>query len=475
MTERKSPHNQNTVPVLDRFGHPLAPARPSRVRQWLESGRATKVWVKGIFAVQLHDQDADRAATGNFALNIDPGETTGIAITRESTDSKYRTIVGAYEHQHRNNDIHYKLDDRRQHRGNRRRRLRRRPQRSDNRANARTKGRLPPSIQSIPDDVEELTQTLLRLYPIKQLRAEYLRFDTQLMQNPNIKGVEYQYGTLHGWQIKHYIFTRDHWQCQYCDKPGIKHRPLTLDHIIPESKGGPTVVGNLVTACQQCNTKKTNLSLVQFLAEDPERLASIQRQVDQLALLTPAGHLNSLMPALLKVLEDTGLPVTISDGASTAYTRHRLSIPKNHVNDAACLDLPIEVNNHSGPVTVLKRQPRHNRQSINCDANGSPTSKHFPDYSRLPKSTQGYTTPPAHSAGPRRLNGIRSGDIVRIEHHTGQTHTGRATLALKDQRVKIKGKGQPTVSAKPARARLIVHGGRWTIPRRKPNTVKTAQ
>ena len=189
ITERKSPHNQNTVPVLDQFGHPLAPARPSRVRQWLESGRATKVWVKGIFAVQLHDQDADRAAIGNFALNIDPGETTGIAITRESTDGKYRTIVGAYEHQHRNNDIHYKLDDRRQHRGNRRSRLRRRPQRSDNRANARTKGRLPPSIQSIPDDVEDLTQTLLRLYPIKQLRAEYLRFDTQLMQNPNIRAL----------------------------------------------------------------------------------------------------------------------------------------------------------------------------------------------------------------------------------------------------------------------------------------------
>ena len=31
--------------------------------------------------------------------------------------------------------------------------------------------------------------------------------------------------------------------------------------------------------------------------------------------------MNSLMPALLKVLEDTGLPVTISDGASTAAYR----------------------------------------------------------------------------------------------------------------------------------------------------------
>jgi hypothetical protein len=225
MTERQSPHNCTTVPVLDRYGQPLAPARPSRVRRWLESGRAHKVWIKGIFAVQLNDLDAATGNTGDFALNIDPGETTGIAITRESTDGKYRTIVGSYEHQHRNKEIHHKLDDRRA----RRSRLRRRQQRSDNRANARTEGRLPPSIQSIPDDAEAFIQTLLRLYAIKQIRAEYLRFDTQLMQNPNIRGVAYQHGTLQGWQIRHYIFHRDHWQCQYCDKPGIKDRPLTLE------------------------------------------------------------------------------------------------------------------------------------------------------------------------------------------------------------------------------------------------------
>ena len=469
MTERQSPHNRTTVPVLDRYGQPLAPARPSRVRRWLESGRAHKVWIKGIFAVQLNDLDAATGNTGDFALNIDPGETTGIAITRESTDGKYRTIVGSYEHQHRNKEIHHKLDDRRA----RRSRLRRRQQRSDNRANARTEGRLPPSIQSIPDDAEAFIQTLLRLYAIKQIRAEYLRFDTQLMQNHNIKGVEYQHGALRGWQIKHYIFTRDHWQCQYCDKPGIKDRPLTLDHIIPESKGGPTVVGNLITACQQCNISKANLSLAEFLGDDPERLARIQKQVDQMVPLTSAGHLNSVMPAMLRVLEDTGLPVTICDGTSTAYTRHQLDTPKSHVNDAACLDLLIEVNNHSSPVTILKRQRRHNRQSINCNANGSPASKHFPDYSRLPRSTQGYTTPPAHSAGPRHLNGIRSGDIVRIDHHTGQTHTGRATLKLKAKRVHIKTKGSPTVTAPASRTRLAAYGDRWTTSLHRDTTAQT--
>ena len=37
---------------------------------------------------------------------------------------------------------------------------------------------------------------MLCLYPIKQIRAEYLRFDTQLMQDPTINGIQYQQGTV---------------------------------------------------------------------------------------------------------------------------------------------------------------------------------------------------------------------------------------------------------------------------------------
>ena len=471
MTTRRGPHNQTTVPVLDRHGQPLAPARPSRVRRWLESGRAHKVWVKGIFAVQLNDQDTATAITGGFAFNMDPGETTGIAITRESPDGQHRTIVGAYEHQHRNKDIHRNLNDRRDCRRNRRCRLRRRPARFDNRANNSAEGWLPPSTASLVNDAEALVTTMLQLYPINRTRVEYLRFDTQLMQNPDIRGIEYQRGTLQDWQLRHYILHRDHWHCQYCDQPSTKNHPLTVDHVIPESRGGPTVVGNLVAACQKCNTKKTNRSLADFLAKDPERLTKIQKQADQLAPLTSTGHLNSVMPAMLRILENTGIPVTISDGASTAYTRHQLGIPKSHVNDAACLDLPTTVNNLNSPATVLKRQRRHTRQSINCNANGSPYSKDFPAYSRLPRATQGYTTPPAHSVGSRRLHGVRSGDIVRI-HRKGQTHTGRATVALKDRRVKIKGQGQngQTVTAAPSQATLIAHGTRWSVSRRTATT-----
>ena len=465
MTTRKGQNNQTTVPVLDQNGHPLAPAKPSRVRRWLETGRATKVWIKHIFAVQLHDLDGEDLNSGNFPLNLDPGKTAGIAVTRESSDGRRRAIVGAHEHQHRNQEIRNGLTDRRKHRRNRRGRLRRRPARFDNRANARNKGHLPPSIQSIVDDMAEIVDTIRRLYPISRIRAEYLRFDMQLMQDPDIQGMEYQQGTLQGWQLRHYILHRDGWQCRYCDRPSSNQNQLELDHVVPVSKNGPSVVGNLVTTCHQCNQRKGNQRVEDFLARDPDRLTDIKRQLEQVVPLTPAGQLNSAMPTILAVLEATSLPVTISDGASTAYTRRQLGMTKSHVNDAACLDLPDEVLSLVAKPTALKRQGRHRRQSINCDASGSPASKDFPAYSRRPRSQQGYTTPPSHSTGPRRLHGIASGDLAHIRHHSGQTFIGRTTLDLRKGRVKIKG-GHPdgsAVSAQAERTVLIAHRQRWVV------------
>ncbi len=48
------------------------------------------------------------------------------------------------------------------------------------------------------------------------------------------------------------IFRRDGYECQYC---GSK-KDLTLDHLIPRSKGGKSSWKNLVTACKRCNARK---------------------------------------------------------------------------------------------------------------------------------------------------------------------------------------------------------------------------
>ncbi|MGQ9819988.1 MAG: HNH endonuclease [Candidatus Kapaibacteriales bacterium] len=51
------------------------------------------------------------------------------------------------------------------------------------------------------------------------------------------------------------ILRRDGYQCQYC---GVHSTYLTVDHIIPKSRGGADSWDNLVTACISCNNKKGN-------------------------------------------------------------------------------------------------------------------------------------------------------------------------------------------------------------------------
>lgn len=48
------------------------------------------------------------------------------------------------------------------------------------------------------------------------------------------------------------IFKRDNNQCQYCGSS----RDLTLDHVMPRSRGGKSTWDNLVTACKSCNSRK---------------------------------------------------------------------------------------------------------------------------------------------------------------------------------------------------------------------------
>src|SRR5438552_2450311 len=51
------------------------------------------------------------------------------------------------------------------------------------------------------------------------------------------------------------VLARDSWTCQYCGstKPG-----LTVDHVIPRSRGGKSVWENIVASCAPCNRRKGN-------------------------------------------------------------------------------------------------------------------------------------------------------------------------------------------------------------------------
>ena len=67
-----------------------------------------------------------------------------------------------------------------------------------------------------------------------------------------LKYIKYQTRTLRA--NRNRIYKRDNYQCVYCGS----NKSLTLDHVIPKSRGGKNEWTNLVTSCFKCNLKKAN-------------------------------------------------------------------------------------------------------------------------------------------------------------------------------------------------------------------------
>jgi len=69
------------------------------------------------------------------------------------------------------------------------------------------------------------------------------------------------------------VFLRDDHTCQYCQQK-LSDKRLTIDHVIPLSKGGRHEWNNVVTACSACNNRKGDKSLERAnltLLKRPER------------------------------------------------------------------------------------------------------------------------------------------------------------------------------------------------------------
>ena len=57
---------------------------------------------------------------------------------------------------------------------------------------------------------------------------------------------------------KQSVLTRDGYTCMYC---GLQSRHLTLDHVVPKTRGGQTIWTNVVACCTRCNATKGGKSL----------------------------------------------------------------------------------------------------------------------------------------------------------------------------------------------------------------------
>lgn len=220
------------VYVINKHGRPLMPTKPSKARKLLKNKKAKIVSYKP-FTIQLIY--GSRGYTQNVDLGIDLGaKHVGVAIVSEDK------VLDKGEIELRQ-DVSKNITTKRQYRRSRRnRKTRYRKPRFLNRTSSKQEGWLPPSIKSRIDNTFFWIDKFESLLPNPKLHIEVGKFDIQKMENPDVKGSEYQEGDAFGfYNTRYYVFERDNYTCQVC---GAKNKILHTHHIVYKSLYAPTVI-----------------------------------------------------------------------------------------------------------------------------------------------------------------------------------------------------------------------------------------
>jgi 5-methylcytosine-specific restriction endonuclease McrA len=391
----ESAEMQNRVFVLDTNRQLLAPCHPARARELLRKGKAA-VYRRYPFTIIL--KRAVEADPAPVQLKVDPGsKTTGMVLVQEGR------VVFAAELAHRGQAIKNALEKRcAVRRGLRSRKTRYRQPRFLNRT--RPQGWLAPSLKSRVDNLQTWFTRFIKLCNVQAISMELVRFDTQLMQNAEISGVEYQQGELAGYEVREYLLEKWGRQCSYC---GAKDCPLEIEHITPKSRGGSNRVSNLCLACNGCNQAKGNATAAEF------GHAAVQAQAKR--PLKDAAALNATRWAIWRMFDATGLRVEVGTGGRTKSNRTRQNYPKAHWIDAACVGqsgAQVRLCAEQQPLHI-KAMGRGQRQMVSVDAFGFPRGK--------PKQA-------------KRVHGFQTGDRVRALVPKGKyagKHSGRVAVRMK--------------------------------------------
>ncbi|MEU7457182.1 RNA-guided endonuclease IscB [Streptosporangium roseum] len=389
--------------VLDTHGHPLDPCHPARARRLLAAGRAVVVRHTP-FVIRLKDRTVAGSTMQGVELGIDPGSKhTGIAAFSERGGSR----IGLYALQldHRGGQIRDKLASRAAlRRGRRSRNLRYRAPRFNNRT--RPQGWIAPSLRHRVDGTVSWVSRLSRWAPVTAVHVERVAFDTHLLSAGRpLEGVEYRYGTLHGYEVREYLLAKWGRACAYCGASGV---PLNLDHIHPRSRGGSNRISNLCVACVGCNQAKNATPIEEFLTDRPVVLVKILQQSK--APLRDAAAVNATRWALWRALTATGLPVATASGGRTKWNRSRTGAAKSHTLDALHVGALDHVTGWPSMVLVIAATGRGTYARTRADRYGFPRLA-------LPRTKQHH--------------GFQTGDLVRAVVPTGKkagVHTGRVAV-----------------------------------------------
>jgi 5-methylcytosine-specific restriction endonuclease McrA len=399
-----------SVFVLDKRQQPLMPCSEKRARLLLSHGNAV-VHKMYPFTIRLKVRLGGEAQP--VRVKLDPGsKITGIAMVREAESWDRDTgeirssthVLWMAELIQRGHAIRDALTQRLSFRRRRRStNLRHRAPRFLNRR--KPEGWLAPSLQHRVDTTLSWVHRLQRLSPVCAISTELVRFDMQALQNPEISRVEYQHGTLAGYEVREYLLEKWGRHCIYCDKHNV---PLEIDHIRPRSRGGSDRVSNLTLACHPCNLKKGNQDVAVFLVGKPDVLTRVLAQAK--TPLKDAAAVNITRRALFTRLQATGVPLETGTGGRTKWNRTRLGIPKTHALDAACVGAVTRVLGWRRPVLQIKTAGRGSYQRT-----------------RLTK----YGFPRGYLMRQKQVHGFQTGDMVQAIVTVGKkpgTYVGRVAI-----------------------------------------------
>jgi hypothetical protein len=298
---------------------------------------------------------------------------------------------------------------------------------------SRPKGWLPPSVRSIVDNIVNITKKYRKLCPIDSVSIETVKFDIQLLNNPEISGVEYQQGSLFGYEVKEYLIERYGHNCMYC-KAKVDKKIVNLsndviletEHMISKANGGSKRIKNLSIACHSCNQEKDSLNLdtwLEKLKNSKQSKLNIAR-IENITKLLENGlpkfnrdtaRVNAYRYDIMNKLRELGLDLEISTGGRTKYNRIQLfSLPKEHYYDALSVG---NLNPDVYKIAVgtkelyIKAMGRGSRKMSNVDKYGFT-----------------YGTPKLRQ---KIFYGFQTGDIVKADVLKGKykgIHTGRIAV-----------------------------------------------
>jgi 5-methylcytosine-specific restriction endonuclease McrA len=390
----------NGVFVISNTKQPLMPTSPARARKLLSGGKAA-VFRRYPFTIILKCRAV--GAIQLIRLKIDPGsKETGVALVNEIT----RKVVFVMVLAHRGQAISKKLAARRAIRSNRRSRKTR--YRKPGLPNAqKPEGWLAPSLLHRVNTTMTWVGRLSLLAPVTAISQELVKFDLQKMDNPEISGIEYQQGTLAGYEVREYLLEKWKRTCVYCDTAGV---PLQVEHVKAKANGGTNRISNLTLACECCNNKKGKLPIEVFLAGKPDLLKKIKQQLKQ--SLKDANVVNATRWRLHENLKATGVPLETGSGGRTKFNRTTQGYGKEHWIDAACVGV-------SGTRIVIP--PGMLPLSVKANGHGS----------RQMCRMDRFGFPRTSAKVARIVHGFKTGDIVQATVPAGKkagAYTGRVAV-----------------------------------------------